>query len=332
MCTTGSGILTRCIRPVFFSWASIITKSSLRRLLLELKLLAIRRLTNVMKVLLAIDSSHSSHVVDAAITGPWPAGSVFCAIGVVDTRLWDGLPALIEDERNKAELVVKAASDKLTQSGHRAFSEVKTGSPKKEISEYAKQWSADLIMVGSHRHSLDRVLFGSVAQAVLRAAPCSVEVVRASAQLSKVLLATDGSEVSALAVDFVACRPWPTQTQIRILSVVELLMPDMPSVLSPFAPPMPELVEQVIREARERADKAVTDARETLERAGLKVCNWETTPEGDPRATILDYAKSWDAGLIVLGSHGRHGLERILLGSVAEAVATHAHCSVQVVR
>ena len=47
---------------------------------------------------------------------------------------------------------------------------------------------------------------------------------------------------------------------------------------------------------------------------------------------ILEDAKSWGAGLIVLGSHGRHGLERILLGSVAEAVAAHAHCSVQVVR
>jgi nucleotide-binding universal stress UspA family protein len=285
-----------------------------------------------MKVLLTIDPSHASHVVDAAITGPWPEGTIFCVMSVVDMRLWDGLPALIEDARNQAEFIVKAASDKLTQSGHRAFSEVKRGSPKKEISEYAKEWSADLIMVGPHRFDLDRFFLGSVAQAVLRTAPCSVEVVRASAQSSKVLLATDGSEFSALAVDFVACRPWPAQTQIRILSVVQLVTPNVPSALYPFTPPMPELVEQVATAARERADKAVADAREALESTGLKVCAYKDTPEGDPRPTILDEAKLWGADLIVLGSHGRHGLERILLGSVAEAVAAHAHCSVQVVR
>jgi nucleotide-binding universal stress UspA family protein len=285
-----------------------------------------------MKVLLAIDPSHISHVVDAAISGPWPAGTLFCVMSVVDMRLWDGLPALIEDARNQAEFVVKAASDKLTQSGHRAFSEVKSGSPKKEISEYAKQWSADVIIIGPHRFDLDRFLLGSVAQALLRTAPCSVEVVRASAQLSKVLLATDGSEFSARTVGFVASRPWPAQTQIRILSVVQLPAPDIPSGVYPFTPPMPELVEQVATAARERADKAVADAREVLESAGLKICTYEDTREGDPRATILDEAKLWGADLIVLGSHGRHGLERIFLGSVAEAVATHAHCSVQVIR
>ena len=95
---------------------------------------------------------------------------------------------------------------------------------------------------------------------------------------------------------------------------------------------MPELVEQVVRETRERADKAVADARETLDRAGLKLRTCEVTQEGDPRATILDDAKSWGADLIILGSHGRHGLDRIVLGSVAEAVAAHSHCSVQVVR
>ena len=93
-----------------------------------------------MKLLLTIDHSHTSHVVEAAINGLWPAGTVFSVMSVVDMRLWDDLPALIEDARNQAEFIVKAASDKLTESGHRAFSEVKTGSLKNEISEYAKQW------------------------------------------------------------------------------------------------------------------------------------------------------------------------------------------------
>ena len=58
----------------------------------------------------------------------------------------------------------------------------------------------------------------------------------------------------------------------------------------------------------------------------------ETTALGEPRAVILDTAKEWEADLIVLGSHGKRGVDRFLLGSVSEAVAIHAPCSVRVVR
>jgi len=54
--------------------------------------------------------------------------------------------------------------------------------------------------------------------------------------------------------------------------------------------------------------------------------------EGDPKSKILDTARDWDADLIVLGSHGRKGLQHFLMGSVSEAVARHAECSVEIVR
>ncbi|HEX5084219.1 MAG TPA: universal stress protein [Blastocatellia bacterium] len=53
---------------------------------------------------------------------------------------------------------------------------------------------------------------------------------------------------------------------------------------------------------------------------------------GSPKEVILDESESWDADLIVLGSHGYGGWRRFLLGSVSHAVATHAHCSVEIVR
>jgi nucleotide-binding universal stress UspA family protein len=55
-------------------------------------------------------------------------------------------------------------------------------------------------------------------------------------------------------------------------------------------------------------------------------------PVGEPRGVILDAAKSWQADMIVLDSHGRRGLDRLFLGSVSEAAAIHAHCSVEVIR
>jgi len=54
--------------------------------------------------------------------------------------------------------------------------------------------------------------------------------------------------------------------------------------------------------------------------------------EGDPQAAIINYAARWHADLIVMGSHGKKGLDKALIGSVSETVLRHAHCSVEIVR
>jgi nucleotide-binding universal stress UspA family protein len=256
-------------------------------------------------------------------------------MSVVDMRHWEGLPQLIEDATHEAESVVNRASDQLAAAGLRSFSETPAGSPKEVITQYASQWCANLVMVGSHGHgAATRFLLGSVAQAVLRTATCSVEIVRQGAQTSsrgmKILLATDGSECSAKAVASIASRPWPVQSEIRILSVVQLLTADVPSMVSSVRAPVPSLVDEVCKLARSRAEEAVAAAHKALNASGLDIS--EETPLGEPRAAILDQAKTWGADLIVLGSHGRHGLERLAMGSVAETVADYAPCSVEVVR
>ena len=77
----------------------------------------------------------------------------------------------------------------------------------------------------------------------------------------------------------------------------------------------------------------MTETKSVIESAGLRICDASHgVPVGDPRSVLLDLADSWKADLIVMGSHGRHGLDRLLLGSVSEAVAMHATCSVEVVR
>jgi len=294
-----------------------------------------------MKILLAIDSSTASQrVVTTVATRPWPSGTVFCVLTVVDVGRWEGLPTLIEDAKHEAQSLVKRATDKLTHSGHEVFSEVQMGSPKKAIPEYAKQWGADLVMVGAHgQGALARFFLGSVAHAVLRTATCSVEIVRPSpdhlslSRGMKILLATDGSECSAKAVYSVANRPWPAKCQIGIVSVVQLLTLENQTTASPLCLEYPtSLLESVWKDARTRAEHAVADARKTLSAAGLNVWDGEATPVGEPRSFILDTAKAWGADLIVLGSHGRHGWDRLLMGSVAESVALHAHCSVEVIR
>lgn len=295
-----------------------------------------------MKVLIAIDFSPASErVLDEAATRPWPQGTVFSVVHVVDVQGFARFPALIEAAKREGDRLVKAGTEKLSRTGHKAVSEVIVGFPRRAISEYAKEWHADLIMAGSHSHSaIGRFLLGSVAQGVLRTAPCSLEVVRSvaggpapSSHPMKILVATDGSDCSVAALHSVTKRPWPDGSLFKVLCVEELIVPDGQIAGYPLASVYPQsLLEELTTQSRDRATSAVKTASETLQSTGMKVLHDHAMPLGEPRAVILDTAKAWGADLIVLGSHGRRGMDRFLLGSVSEAVAIHAQCSVEVIR
>jgi nucleotide-binding universal stress UspA family protein len=111
---------------------------------------------------------------------------------------------------------------------------------------------------------------------------------------------------------------------VKVLSVVNPVIPVEALDMEP------EVIEQLRNEATHLAQEAVEQAEEVVEKSGMKVST--SVLLGNPRAAIVDEAKEWGANLIVLGSHGRTGFNRLLLGSVSEAVALHAHCSVEVIR
>ena len=142
----------------------------------------------------------------------------------------------------------------------------------------------------------------------------------------RILLAIDESKFSEAAVRSVAAGPWPPETEVRVLHVVE-----SPSLLlGREIAAHDKRFEAVWNALREQANVLLAKATEELSRSGLNV-----TPaliEGDPKSQIIDIASDWHADLIVLGSHGRRGLDRFLMGSVSEAVVRYAHCSVEIVR
>lgn len=298
-----------------------------------------------MKVLIATDCSPAADLVVAeAAARPWPQGTTFSILNVLDLHRFAGLPALLEESKRKLDqlgVAMKGARAKLERAGHRAETKIAEGFPRKVISEYAKEWHADLIMVGYHGHSaVARFLIGSVAQGVLRTATCSVEIVRSkpgqpapSSHAMKILLATDDSDCSVGAAHSVANRPWPDGTVVKVLSIEELALPDGQMASSSVASIYPQsLLEELISHARDRAESAIKTATQILERAGKKVEASRKLPIGEPRALILDSAEAWGADLIVVASHGRRGLDRLLMGSVSEAVATYAPCSVEIIR
>jgi nucleotide-binding universal stress UspA family protein len=142
----------------------------------------------------------------------------------------------------------------------------------------------------------------------------------------KILLAVDDSQYSEEAIEAVAARPWPPSTTVRVLSAAE-------NIVVPVAELWYDArgdFESARQELTRRAEQLTARVAERLGTKGLPI---ETVVrQGDPRSAIVDEAKEWSADLIVVGSHGRTGIKRWLLGSVAQSVVSHAPCSVEVVR
>jgi universal stress protein A len=139
----------------------------------------------------------------------------------------------------------------------------------------------------------------------------------------RLLLAVDDSDYSQAAVEQVGTHFNPQTTEIKMLHVMPpASYSSPPQMARGYAPEMEELE----KNARSNLDKLA----KKLRNVGFAVD--AAVEKGEVRSTILDSATDYRADLILVGSHGHTGLERLLLGSVAESVVRHARCSVLVVR
>ena len=288
-----------------------------------------------MKILLAIDPPETNDAfIDEVATRPWlPRTSVEVLSVVEPFHVWE-VPSLIDGMNEAAAGAAEAAAVRLRAAGLDASALVMSGDAKSVIVDRASEIKADFVIVGSRGlKGIGRFLLGSVAAAVARFAPCSVEIVRApspSAPRSsgkKILLATDGSEYSQAAATSIAQRPWAAGTSVCVLSVAELSLPllEMPYFV-------PGEMEKLRGDAMRHAEQAEMAAEEILTNAGINVSGTVAVPATTLKEIILQNAEEFGADMIVCGSHGRRGLSRFLLGSVSEAVATHAKCSVEIIR
>jgi len=251
---------------------------------------------------------------------PPPSGSETAKGVYVSTNSVAAKPARDEEEpRSEADgehlKVLERASQRLAS----FFPEWKTetpslkGSPAREIIRRAKEWNADLIVVGSHGCTeTKRFLLGSVSQKIVNEAACSVRVVRGQAwkngSPSRLLMGLDGSRGSMAALEEVARRMWTMGSEVRLV---------------------------IARDASENNYKWVReylkDAKKLLEYAELTVT--ELIEKSDPKQIIVASAEEWGADCIFLGANEAGiGYEVHLLGSVSTAVVARAHCTVEIVR
>ena len=204
---------------------------------------------------------------------------------------------------------------------------VEDGAPHAAIVRVAETWGADRIVVGSvGATGLARMLLGSVALGVARHAHCPVLVARSRPGASDIVVGTDFSDPALPAISAAADEGRRTGGRVTVVHCLEF----PPAPVDPILPAISYAGTDL---PRMRADaEALADARlaEVLSNCGVK--GERRVLAGPPAAALARVAEELDARLVVVGTAGRSGLRRMLLGSVAEAVVKMAPCSVLVVR
>jgi nucleotide-binding universal stress UspA family protein len=263
-------------------------------------------------------------VVEAVETGAGIYGGPWPALAVVDT---DRIEA---DIRTAAQKTVGEAHQRLAQSSLKVGEVVLRGRPATAIVDQARRMQADLVVVGSRGHgTIESMVLGSVSAEVVDHAPAPVLVARGP-RLERIVLAWDGSSCATRAADLL--RTWPifAGAQVRVVSVADVHVPWWTGFPEAGSPEMMPMYVEAMDASRQQHEELAREMTAQVQTSGLTA--EAERREGDAATEILAAASASCADLIVMGTRGRTGLSRLVLGSVARNVLQHATCSVLVVR
>lgn len=223
--------------------------------------------------------------------------------------------------RQPCETALAAANALAEKSGALIRTVCEEGDVYERIVDLAEAEDCDLIIMGrTGRHQLARKLIGNVTARVIGHSRADVLVVPDGSPigLERILVATDGSSYSDAAASKALDFARGYGSALSVVSVV-----DVPSELYAEAP---DMVENMINNAR----RYVEEVGKRAEAAGIKVDTHVL--EGETYETITGLAREHMIDMIIMGSHGRTGLKRLLMGSVAENVIGYAPCPVIVAK
>lgn len=239
----------------------------------------------------------------------------------------------VSDLRDRA---TKMLVDRVTSLTGRSADDIEVildeGTPHAAILQSAERWKADLVVVGSQGSTgLARILLGSVADRIVRHAATSVLVARSSPSGGPILVCTDFSVPTMPAVAAAVKQSQDPARGLTLLHVIDV--PTHASTLSYLSVPFGGVVYGGLDAATQGAIEKAADERlrDVATKFGASQAE-VSVAWGKPAAVILRTAERLGAGLVVVGTVGHTGFDRVLLGSVAEAVVRAAHCSVLVVR
>lgn len=278
------------------------------------------------KILVAFDASASSR--NALIEAFRLASDEKCWITVVSVApAYQGDLDLIA-VRDVAAALRKPCEDALREAERMAEQEralIKTvcdeGEPHSRIVDLADAENADIIVMGRRgKRDVDRMMVGSITARVIGHSSRDVLVVPEDGTVGwkKILVSTDGSKYSTAATDRAIAFAASYGGELLVLSVVD--------VPAEFYAEAPKAVEDLIRQAKQY----VRDVQDRAAAAGVEAETF--IAEGEAFEAIVKLAREQGVNMIVMGSHGRTGIRRLLMGSVTEKVIGHAPCSVLVGR
>jgi nucleotide-binding universal stress UspA family protein len=295
-----------------------------------------------MRILLAIDGSAAAgRARDLVARLPWPAGShIRVAAALEHSSDLVGLRGMIGGEGDSRDIetstlrrlddTLEASIAELSRSNVAVDRVILRGRPANAVVNEAKDFGADLVVMGNRGHSgMNAMLLGSVSAEVATHAPCPVLIARRE-RIGRVLFATDGSPAAEHAEHVL--RDWPVFQGLPadVVSVAEVGMPWSTGM-------SPGVYDQVLESYSNAVDDARAQclgfARQTADRLTESGYAAEAeVREGAAAEQIVAAAEAHGSDLVVMGTRGYTGLARVLFGSVARNVLTHAACSVLVVR
>ncbi len=288
--------------------------------------------TGVEKILLSTDGSeYSEGAVREAIRLAKKCSSRLTAITVVDTNPEFAAlaPQIVEKKAKSARTNLDAVLSRAGKEGVACETVIREGEESyRYIVEEALKNKCTMIAMGRRgRTGLTRLMMGSVTARVVGLAPCNVLVVPKAAHMEfkGIVVATDGSKYSAAAASEAIGLAKRNGSQLTVISVVpsELTTPtDVDFTLTQR--------EHIVQKEMHEAEKNARAVKEAAQKEGVAVKAFVLS--GKPADAIIETARDRNADLIVVGSHGRTGLEKLLMGSVAERVIVLSSCPVLVVK
>ena len=296
-----------------------------------------------MRVVFATDGSPSAAQATNLVAGvAWPEGSTIRVVEAIEAAMavssgpWPGPGYLQQDDRIDAQLrrgadaVVTEVRDRLERPAIDVVADVLRGRAATAIVDAAAALRADLVIIGSRGHgTIESMLLGSVSAEVVDHAPMPVLVAR-KRSLNRVVLGWDGSGCARGAADLLSAWPMFADSHVRVVSVADVQVPWWSGITVDTSPDLLPALVDASTALREEHDLMARAMAEDLRQSGLAAD--AELRAGDPATELLAAARACDADVIVLGTHGRTGVARLLLGSVARNVVHHAKCSVLIAR
>jgi len=278
------------------------------------------------KILVAFDGSESSvNALLQAFTLANDEKSWITVATVVPSYEGDmdltGVKDIHETFRHTGEAISSKAKTIADKERALIKTVVEEGAPFEKLVDIAEAENAGLIVMGRRgRSRLERAFVGSVTARVIGHSARDVLVVPENGSIGwkNILLTTDGSKYGKLATDKAIEFSKSYGGELRAVSVVD--------VPAEFYAEAPQAVEDLIRKAK----GFVADVKKKADACGVKASTF--VGEGEAFKVITDFSKEEKADVIFMGSHGRTGLKKLLMGSVTEKVIGHASCPVLVVK